>query len=245
MKGLIQPSNGGIPRWQFNENPRPILYDGWCIARLGNDLTPYLFKNRLALERMAKDGFENPEIELSVSNLMNVIAHSTHYAEIRNKKGELNGFAFFYVKHDFQGQQTMCYVNKICISFQMQGCGLASKLIEAMIKKYSIGLLAARTQNFNLIKLLSRFSSRKITFPISGAYGDCDAGQLALEQLNNVPQLANTLINSNGIAKACYGRALNIGSLRKSTAAIQDRLDELNFDRNAGDAVIITSQIKY
>ncbi|MDE1870147.1 MAG: hypothetical protein KGH71_04150 [Candidatus Micrarchaeota archaeon] len=162
------------------------------------------------------------------------------------KEGQKIGYAIFESPSCELGN--ILFINSI--GFAKQGAGLGQLIMREAINLEKSRIVAGRTQNPNLIKMLRRLNPVSI-LPIDEDYSSSEQNRQILDALRDkTVELRNAVIDDNtGVCKKAYSKGklgnypVNLPDLE--TTKIQSRFNQIGLDQNGGDAVIVTAKLDF
>ncbi|HVA83009.1 MAG TPA: hypothetical protein VNF06_02490 [Candidatus Aquilonibacter sp.] len=136
------------------------------------------------------------------------------------------------------------------IGFAQQGSGLGQVVIKEALAMAGSKIIAGRTQNPNLIKMLRRLNPTSI-LPIDEDYDASNSNKIILSALRDkTDELKNATIDTkSGVCKKVYrrGRLGNYPVNREDPeiAKIQERFEQIGMNQDEGDALIVAAKLAF
>ncbi|MGI0141279.1 MAG: hypothetical protein ACREBF_01350 [Candidatus Micrarchaeales archaeon] len=135
------------------------------------------------------------------------------------------------------------------IGFTRQGLGLGRTLVQQAVETTQSRIIAGRTQNPNLIKMLRGLKPKSI-LPIDDDYSTGINREILQSLKTQTAELRNANIEEKtGICKCIYreGRlgTYPIDDADSAVAKIQSRFREIGMDQDNGDALIVAAKLDF
>lgn len=168
-------------------------------------------------------------------------------------KGEekLYGYAFYSAPNELLDGTYLLWEDGICLKKEVQGKNLTRQVIEkasSIFPNRHFGWIGGRTQNPVVIKRYSKLGGALFPFDVSysSSEGKLLMGHL-LEYIEEVKEVhkVQKLDLTNGVCRKIYREGhLGIYPIEVTgTATFEKQLNEWDFQRDSGDAVIIVSKL--
>ncbi|MEZ4927896.1 MAG: hypothetical protein R3A50_16555 [Saprospiraceae bacterium] len=220
----------------------------WDCSKLSPESKDAVLSHHEQLQSITQDGFGTKDVSFSKDKLEVALSTSTHVALLKHQlTGIIGGFAFYFISDEPLLVGKYAYINKVCVSKIIQGRGYSYELAKEILSDRGIAWLGARTQNPQLIKVLTKYAS--LTYPLDVTYDKVDGKAILSFIRNFIPQVnqsSNSQMDSvTGICKNYYGNRLGDFPITPTVNFIEQRLAEMSFSRVQGDAVLISAFINH
>lgn len=190
----------------------------------------------------------------SITGIRNALHRSTIMGLLvtEGQQSQITGYALYSVPHNKLDDTYVLWEDAICLRKCAQGQGLASlsillKYIKPLLRSQKLGWVGGRTQN-PLVFL--RYARLGKIFPFDITYAS-DEGRVVmdflLQNIAEVSEVQTVLEYDTGICRQVYheGRLGDYLSETEGTERFEKLLNEWEFDRTAGDAVITATKLAH
>lgn len=197
------------------------------------------------LEKITRSGFGG-SVSFDLKEVKKGLIYSSHVALLHDiVTGSIHGFAFYYVSKKPCLNGSYVFINNVCLSKTTQKSGSFSTLMRTIIEESTIAWLGARTQNSHVIKVLTKYGT--LTYPLTITYNNESGAEVLAFTQEQIPQIKNstaTIDPISGICKCYYGQRLGDFPITSSVKKIEQLLTTFSFNRDDGDAALITVRLK-
>lgn len=196
------------------------------------------FRNGFGL----KDGWSPAEVHRA-------LGRSSILALLKSQDNQIVGYAFFSTPEEPLLGKNLLWEDAICIHKNWQGKGLSTAHLFQAICEFlptkTFGWLGGRTQNPVVIL---RYAHLGTLYPFDRSYADGEGKTIMAFLLDHIPEVKAArpaLDLQTGICKRTYpeGRLGDYPIEKKRGEIYELWLNRWGFSRNAGDAVIVISQL--
>jgi GNAT superfamily N-acetyltransferase len=225
----------------------------WVIKSIDQlDISAFINQYGKAIETLVLSAFDGL-VTMTNEELGTAIDESTHVG-LLIIEGQLAGFMLGFIPAANLEEHAFFYINKVAIARKYQGHGLGSpRMLLNALKVYypqsKFGWIAARTQAPTLLR--SFINLPGVSFPFTNRYNNVDGNigmDLLMYSFISIPQLRfsyepGKIIHEYGIIKNAYPHKLTPSSPDEGNFEAEDLLRCLKFNRDAGDVLLIVSQL--
>lgn len=185
----------------------------------------------------------------SIEGIKKTLSRSTALGLARGDDDQLVGYAIYTIPDTPLEGTDVLWEEAVCVRTSVQSGGLGTRSLKdvlALFPDRKFGWIGGRTQNPLVMRRYAKFGK---LFPFDTAYSDPE-GQLVmnylLQRIAEVYQVPEeNFVKSNGICRKVYKE----GQLGKypldvpGTENYEKLLQEWDFNRKEGDAVIVVSKL--